>query len=149
MQLLQVITHIHDEITRTDNIPATYWETLDERILIFGKSHGRLPRNEEPRKKQEYMSHFRLKNAQKVYVSVLERAPHYFIPFLLATSPRACQSIKLDNIIDCLNKPSRLPLNKNIQSIIEKAARKAAIFDSSNFQRLIQLLFAQGACLYW
>ena len=147
MSTLSVIGRIHDELSCHWTIPSSYRSTLEQRLLIFGKSFDRQPRFQTRRSKREYMSHYREKRAQRVYLDVLENFTHNFLPFLLAVSPRACSGIDLIAVSQCLSKKPRLRINYSIRTILEDTAKTVGIFESKNFKRLVAFLFDSGP--YW
>lgn len=147
MSILSVISRTYDELQCSQKILFSYWGTLEQQLLIICKPYGRLSRTRARRSKQEYMSHYRQKKAQGVYLKVLETYPHIFLPFLLAASPRACPGVDLVIFSQHLNKPPRPKFSRSIQSILEKTAKKVGIFESFNFRRLTELLFIQGSWL--
>jgi hypothetical protein len=78
-------------------IPATYLETLKERLIItFKPPAGRSKRSKIPRSNREYRVRYRAKKAHQVYLEILEDYPHIYIPFILAVSPESCECFDLE-----------------------------------------------------
>ncbi|KAA8652771.1 protein hrmA [Aspergillus tanneri] len=146
MSTLSAISRIYDDLRCSRTIQPLYWDTLEERLLIFCKPSLRLPRIQTRRSKGEYMSQYRHKKAQGVYLDVLENYTRIFLPFLLAVSARACPRIDLVAVSQHLSKQPRIKVNRSTRSILENAAEKVGVFESTNFKRLAELLFVPDDC---
>ncbi|KAF2185279.1 hypothetical protein K469DRAFT_665560 [Zopfia rhizophila CBS 207.26] len=129
------------DLNRRQTIPANHRTTLEERLAIACKPLTRQPREKVPRARRDVRSYHKRKKAQSVYLGVLDEAPHVFLPFILAISPKACECFDSSDFCQDHKKQNRIPLSSEAKSILEEIAEKHEISQSPHYKRLIELLF--------
>lgn len=140
-------SHIYEilgQLNRRQTIPSFHREALEERLVISCKPLGRQQRRKVRRTQQEIRSHYKQRKAQKVYLEVLDEDPHVFLPFILAISPKACESFDISGFCQCHKKCKRIYLSNDAKTIFEDIAKRQKLDQSPHYKRLIEVLFPQG-----
>lgn len=137
---------MREKLQKEQNIPLQYVLDLEERLLLaFRPPLRRNKPGQERQKAQVYRSRWRLKKAQSVYSEVRERDPHIFLPFILSTPPKACESFDISKFDQEHQDRRRVYLNDDCRQLLEDRAKKVGIEGNSQFQDLIVRLFKPGS----
>lgn len=135
------VYEILTDLNRRRAIPIIHQATLEERLVIVCKPLDRLPRLKVPRPNLNVKSHYRQRRAQRVYLEVLDEDPCVFLAFILAISPRACESFDLRGFRQQHQKQSGTHLNDELKSTLDAIAEKQHFKQSPYYERLIESLF--------
>ncbi|KAI1086239.1 hypothetical protein F5B19DRAFT_175528 [Rostrohypoxylon terebratum] len=143
MMTSRQLTHINElieELARQQTIPPSHLATLEQRLVIACKSQNRQLRGVEPRPRREIRSRYKQNKAQKVYLNVLAKNPHLFLPFLLVISPKACATIDTSSFLQNCNTTSICLLDIT-KDTLERIAQKNDITESPYFKNIIGRIF--------
>ena len=135
---------IQDKLNEHGTIPTIYQTTLEDRLVIACRPLGRLQRRTVARPQKEIKLLSKQRHATRVYLNILDMDPHVFLPFIIAVSPKACESFNLSDFHQRHSKRDRLRLHlKNETRLVLEgmAQREEIISQSTHFKRLIELLF--------
>lgn len=136
---------MREQLQEEQNIPSEYVALLDDRLLLsFGQLLRRNPPGRTRQKAQVYRSRWRLKNAQSVYLKVREKDPHIFLPFILSTPPRTCESFDVSRFDQEHRDRRRIFLNDDCRQLLEDRAKKIGVEGNSQYQDLLIHLFKPG-----
>jgi hypothetical protein len=130
-------------LSKNKTIPSDSLGTLEERLVVACKVRNRNSRSPNgialPR--QEIKSKSLQKKAQKVYLKVLDEAPQTFLPFILVSSPKACQSFATDDFIQKHRTDTVLQLTEGNKRFFEDIAIRHNITESRYYLEVIKQLF--------
>jgi hypothetical protein len=76
-----------------------------------------------------------------VYLKVLKEAPCAFLPFILVSSPNACQAFATDEFCQKHVTDERLELTKENKKLFEAIAMRHNISENSHYLEVVELLF--------
>jgi hypothetical protein len=118
-------------------------EVLEERLVIACevRSENITRQAGHARERKEIRSRSSRKKAQRVYQKVLKEAPHAFLPFILVSSPNACQAFATDDFCREHMADERLELTKENKKIFEDIAMRHGISENSHYLEVVELLF--------
>lgn len=133
------ILKIAGELETSREIPATYREALEIRLAIAFGSFKRRPRQRIPRTPKEKRHHYQQKKAQKIYLDVLEMDSYIFIPFILAISPRACETFDILGFRRQHKNLERIHITN--KHFLDEIAVAVGIDQVTDYKRLAERLF--------
>ncbi len=136
---------IREELKTHHTIPIYLQRELEVRLVIAFQKQGRQPRAKVPREKKQILANTRENKAHKVYLEVLDKDCHLFLPFLLATSPRACISFDLEDFFQ-KHKGRRCRLDLSIESkqLLQGIAGRRGFDQNHYYKKLIESIFPEG-----
>jgi hypothetical protein len=135
------IYKVADELRRHRTIPTAFQETIEERLPIAcNPLSGPLLRGGVPHTAKDSRLHYQKRKAISVYSKILKEDPDLLLPFIIAISPRRCESFDTSRVLED-HKKNRLNLNHEAESILEEIAKKTGISESLPYKKLIQELF--------
>lgn len=138
------INDIFQELNQSRTIPSLYQDALEDRLLITCQRFSRQQRQTVPRAPNEYRSQHQRKKASTVYLKILDCDPHLFLPFILAITPKACETFNVFKFQQQKAEGNRLVLNDSAKLILEDIAKNCKIDSNPHFRRLIEALFPKG-----
>jgi hypothetical protein len=130
-------------LSKNKAIPSGSLEVLEERLVITCEVRSQ----NTPRRKgstllrKEVRSNSVRKKAQQVYLQVLKEAPHAFLPFILVSSPNACQAFATHDFCQKHRTDERLGLIKENKKLFEDIAMQHNISQNSHYLEVIEILF--------
>lgn len=128
-----------EEINTSRTIPEAYFETLGERLAIAFIPTERKQRRSSRGQKRDYKSSHQRRRARKIYLQVFETDLNIFIPFVLAISPRACESFSFSKFLQHHEKKTIISFSDNALLLLWRAARDYGCDKTSHFKSLVQL----------
>jgi hypothetical protein len=136
---------VRQELNTRRSIPIYQQAELEVRLVIAFKEPERQPRAVVPRERKQILANTRENKAHKVYLQVLDEDCHVFLPFILATSPRACVSFDLGGFSQ-QHKDHRFRLDLSIETkeLLEGIARRQGFIQNPYFKKLIKSIFLEG-----
>jgi hypothetical protein len=141
MSILSRLEKTFKEVERLHTVPINDRANLEDRLVITCKTYDRLPREATPRPASETRKHHHQKKAQRVYSEILTYEPHFYLPFILTISPKACLSVDVGKIRKYSNTLGRISLDHDAESIFKTIATKNGIDQSHYYKRVILVLF--------
>ncbi|KAH2835848.1 hypothetical protein KXV85_005017 [Aspergillus fumigatus] len=140
------IFRVLEEINRRRTIPDIYHEALEDRLVItFTQPSGPLKRSKTRRPKKEYKLQYENTKAHRVYVEILEDYPQLFIPFILATPPKSCETFKLGGFREKHDLSAvKVDLRPDIRRTLDNIANRKGFNQNRRYRRLICTLFPSG-----
>jgi hypothetical protein len=134
---------ILEYLLKNKAIPSASLEALEERLVIACevRIHNTPRLKGHPLPRKQVRSRSVRKKAQWVYLKVLKEAPHTFLPFILASSPNACQGFAIDDFCQEHVSDKRLELNAENKELFEDIAMRRGI-RNSHYSEVVQLLFS-------
>lgn len=133
------IKSIAAELQRLRKIPKRYHVVLEARCIIMWGKPGNTPHAAYGARERKAAS--REKQAQAIYSDVHDENCHILLPFMLAMSPRACESfVDLQKLI---GEHASLRLNLEIESkeLLEGIAVKNEFNTNPDYITCIESLF--------
>lgn len=115
------IFRVLEEINQRHTIPNIYYEALEDCLVItFTQPSGPLKQSKTCYLKKEYKLQYKNTNTHRVYVEILEDYPQLFIPFILATPPKSCETFKLGEFREKHDLSAvKVDLRPNIQQTLD------------------------------
>lgn len=138
------ISKVHDELSRCNNIPSAYLSTLEERLLIAFHNFRRQERLKTPRASKDVRSQHTQKKANRVYLSVLDFNPHLLIPFMLAISPKSCETFNFSNgQAEQANLPN-IHFGDGTKQTLQETAQRHNFEQHPFYRKLVDAIFETG-----
>ncbi|KAJ3555421.1 hypothetical protein NPX13_g10360 [Xylaria arbuscula] len=138
---LSRISGIFQELFQQQILPSSYLPILEERLVIACKPIAPRHRGKERRPVQDSRLHHKLKKAKKVYLDILDQDPHIFIPFILAITPRACETFNILQFLKVHPRNDRIHFLDVARATLDSIAQRHGIIQDSHYKALIQSLF--------
>lgn len=137
---------ISKELNEGGNIPSRCITDLQNRLAIAFKDPKRQKRGEQARPKSQILANTRQNHAYRVYINVLDRHCHMFLPFILGVSPRSCARVDLNNFFEFTKSTecTIAGLGLEAKATLEEIARSEGFIESLSFKKLIQAHFPEG-----
>ncbi|ORX99354.1 hypothetical protein BCR34DRAFT_495444, partial [Clohesyomyces aquaticus] len=110
---------------------------LKKQLVIACKPLTRQPRRKVRRSQSDILSHYKQKKANNVYLEVLNKDPHLFLPFILAISPSACRTFNASKLCQRLKQEHPIQLQNNAKIVLNNIANKNSIIRSPYYKKLI------------
>jgi hypothetical protein len=143
--MLSKIEKVRGELSERTTIPLIYLPTLKERLVVACTLTNHRQRSTARRSRAVINSTYNRKQAQKVYLEVLDTTPQLFLPFLLAISPKATRSFDLSQLQQQGHSaPHQFHLSTSIKKLLETVAREQEINKSCYYEALLERLFPPG-----
>lgn len=140
------IFRVLEEINQHHTIPDIYHKALEDHLVItFTQPSGPLKQSKTHHPKKEYKLQYKNTKAHRVYVEILEDYPQLFIPFILATPPKSCETFKLGEFQEKHDLSAiKVDLKPNIQRTLDNITNRKGFNQNQRYQHLICTLFPSG-----
>ena len=135
---------IFDELNQYQTIPSSFHSILQERLTITCATTSGHHRQETPQSPKNIRSRHKQKKANRVYLAILDYDPNLLIPFILAISPRACETFDVLRFCRLYTRTKKLHLKNDANLLLEKISRESQIDHSPYYKRLTEALFSKG-----
>jgi hypothetical protein len=135
-----------DSLNRDGTIPDYFRPTLEHRLAIAFRPLARQSRRVEPRPRRQVREHFKHRKAQQIYLGILNEDHDFFIPFLLAVSPKVCESVDMDAFRRQTKEQVRIAFRVSTKTQLEEIATRLEFDQNMSFIKLIAWLFPKGQC---
>jgi len=128
------------------NFPSYRLTDLRDRLTIASKDPERQKRAEQPRQQKHLLAQSRRNRARRLYLEVLDKDPHAFLPFILGVSPRSCVTFDLKRFFEFQkNNPCRVTgLSAEAKASLEDIAKDYSFIESPHFKKLLDVVFREG-----
>lgn len=126
---------IREELSKYPKILFSRRQTLPERLAIAFRpvSTGDNP-----------SAVTRQRNAHLIYREVLRTHPHAFLPFIITTSPRACEGHQVQDFFDKSGSTEKsIVLDPDAKLYIEKVALKGGFNKDGLYKEWIKVIFRE------
>jgi hypothetical protein len=140
------INRVLKEFKQQNAVPSHYRRTLEDRLVIaFTPNNNDRPRiNGTPRPLAVNRRNFEQKRARKVYLDILKRSPHVFLPFLVVTSPKVCETFDSFEFHQGLKITEENKLSNSVEKFLQDIGNKHGITQNPDYMELIKELFPKG-----
>lgn len=136
---------ISKDLGRHREIPSRYHKDLEDRLAVaFKPQTPHLRQARGPRqplrgtsRSRETRTRHKRKKAQIVYQYVSENAPHIFLPFILSTSPNACESFDPYHFCQSRKAEREVLLNNSVIRLFGSIAERHEFTQSPEYQNLV------------
>ncbi|KAI0571624.1 hypothetical protein Alg215_10286 [Pyrenophora tritici-repentis] len=140
---------ISKDLGRHREIPSRYHKDLEDRLAVaFKPQTPHLRQARDPRqplggtsRSRETRIRHKRKKAQIVYQYVSENAPHTFLPFILSTSPNACESFDPYRFCQSRKAEREVLLDNNVIRLFASIAEKHGFTQNPEYQNLVTKIF--------
>ena len=142
----KIIT-VCEELNKHGIIPSHRHTELEARLAIAFSSAGRRPRAQIALERKQILANTRKNKARKTYLTVLDRDPHIFLPFILAISPRGC-SFDVEPVLLNIKARSPVQLNIEVKALLDDVAKTGEFIQNPHYDKLLKACFPQGHINY-
>lgn len=129
-------------------IPSHYHVDLENRLgIAFGERKRHTSRGTR-RSRGEHLAASRENHARKVYLQVLDRNYHLFLPFILAISPRGSVDLKIEELFQHDWDHVQIDDSTKTKELIESIAVKRTFSHNLIYIRFMKFIFSTGSSCF-
>ncbi|KAH8674388.1 hypothetical protein BGZ60DRAFT_513784 [Tricladium varicosporioides] len=129
----------------SDGIPSAYHKDLEDRLAIVWGERKRHRSRDKPQPKAKTESDYRKNRARTLYLKVQDKNAFFFLPFVLAYSPRACADIKIIQVDQLLNYGRDQVYVDKTKELIEGMAIRRGFSTNPIYLAFMKEIFPEGS----